>query len=69
MDNKKMYVDMLYKYAGLFEEVFDKDIEIMERDNWEDYEDVIKKLNFLTSRYDRNTYIEKFEEIRNELPY
>ena len=69
MDNKKMYVDMLYKYAGLFEEVFDKDIEIMERDNWEDYEAVIKKLNFLTGRYDRNTYIEKFEEIRNELPY
>lgn len=69
MDNKKMYVDMLYKYAGLFEEVFDKDIEIMERDNWEDYEAVIKELNFLTGRYDRNTYIEKFEEIRNELPY
>ena len=66
MDNKKMYVDMLYKYAGLFEEVFDKNELTMEEDNWDDYEWVCKELRTITGIHTRETTIEKINELRDK---
>lgn len=61
--------EVLLKYAGLFEEVWEKDYDLIERDNWDDYKDVIQKLRNMGAYTGRNTIIEQMEDIKNELPF
>ena len=69
MDAKQKHVEALFLYTKLFEEVFDQDEDYLQRDNWDDYENVIKELQFFGAVKGRNTCIERFEELRNELPF
>ena len=46
-DYKKLYVDMLFKFAGLYEEVWEKDCEVLEYDNHDDYKEVMQNLKKL----------------------
>lgn len=61
--------EVLLKYAGLFEEVWEKDYDLVERDNWDDYKEVIQKLRNMGAYKGRNTIIEQMEDIKNELPF
>ena len=56
-------------YAGLFEEVFEKDPDIIEKDNFEDYRCVIRELNKINGTWPRNTVLDQLREIESELPF
>ncbi len=61
--------EALMLYAGLFEEVWDIDPDVMYPGNWDNYEKVINALRGMGAISGRNTYLEVIEEKRNELPF
>ncbi len=61
--------DSLILYASLFEDIWDKDQDLMEVTEWDNYERVIQKLRVMGAAKGRNTYLEAIEEKRNELPF
>ncbi|MEE9571972.1 MAG: hypothetical protein V3W20_02865 [Candidatus Neomarinimicrobiota bacterium] len=61
--------DSLIMYASLFEDIWDKDQDLMEVIEWENYEKVIQKLIIMGVVTGRNTYLEAIKEKRNELPF
>ena len=63
----------LQKYIGLFEEYIDKAPELIEPDNFDDYQEAVDKLNRLeiegTQWYCNLTVKRTIEEIKDELPF
>ena len=68
-DFKKEYVDMLLKFAGLYEETWDHGYDLVSDLNHDNYKAVIQALREMGAYEGRNTYIEQYEIIKNDLPF
>lgn len=68
-DFKKLYVDMLLKFAALYEETWDADYDLVSDLNHDNYKEAIQSLMELGAYEGRNTYIEQTEMIKNDLPF
>ena len=60
-DFKKEYVDMLLKFAALYEETWDQDYDLVSDLNHDNYKEAIQSLRELGAYEGRNTYIEQNE--------
>ncbi len=68
-DFKKLYVDMLLKFASLYEETWDQDYDLVSDLNHDNYKEAIQSLRKMGAYEGRNTYIEQTEMIKNDLPF
>ena len=68
-DYKKLYVDMLLKFASLYEETWDQDYDLVSDLNHDNYKEAIQALRELGAYEGRNTYIEQNELNKHNLPW
>ena len=68
-EHKKAYVDMLLKFAALYEETWDQDYDLVSDLNHDYYKLAIQALREMGAYEGRNTYIEQNEINKTKLPF